>query len=255
MRKYFVIFTLLAVFFVGNPASATPINNNQETIKELKDKITELEGEIKKLKDIDDLKKDMNESMLNAEKDNSSKIYNSSMFFIAIVALFITVAGIWIGYLINKLNSHQKKIDLVLDSKDFDNKVNAIEERLDDLRTRERKNIISSTKSQFKRFCKEIDAIISDVNLLKERVDNNILNEILTRHDWEYYISFYNDEKTEFIRIKDKEITSEDDEEVEYINLEEELVSHIKELEGLLDSFERLNKEIEDDLMNYKGDY
>ncbi|AIY73817.1 TPA: hypothetical protein ACLQU7_001324 [Bacillus tropicus] len=255
MRKYFFIFTLLAVFFVGNPASATPINNNQETIKELKGKITELEGEIKKLKDIDDLKKDMNKSMLNAEKDNSSKIYNSSMFFIAIVALFITVAGIWIGYLINKLNSHQKKIDLVLDSKDFDNKVNAIEERLDDLRTRERKNIISSTKSQFKRFCKEIDEIISDVNLLKERVDNNILNEILTRHDWEYYISFYNDEKTEFIRIKDKEITPEDDEEVEYINLEEELVSHIKELEGLLDSFERLNKEIEDDLMNYKGDY
>lgn len=42
---------------MGNPASATPINNNQETIKELKGKITELEGEIKKLKDIDDLKK------------------------------------------------------------------------------------------------------------------------------------------------------------------------------------------------------
>ncbi|MDO6658678.1 hypothetical protein [Anaerobacillus sp. 1_MG-2023] len=250
MRKYLFIFVLLLTFLIASPANAQT-NSNKEAIKELNNRITEIEEEIEELSNVDDLKSEMNDSLLNREKSLSDDMYSFLIAFVAIVSLFATAGGIILGYLVNRLGKHQKKIDLVLDSKDFDEKVTAIEQRLAAFRMRERLNEIAFAKREFKSICKRIDGIVEDINYLKKDnlMDKHTLNEILSKYEWSYLLETYQEEIKNFKETKDIEISSEDDNELDYTNVEEELVSIIKEMEMSLDNFEKVNKEIGDTLM------
>jgi hypothetical protein len=249
MRKYLLFFALLTLLLVDNASAQTKANPTNE---QLKTQITELE------KEVDELKNDMHDSLLNREKDTSSRIHNATILFIAIVSFFVTVGGIIIGLLIHKLDTyqkkliaHQKKFDFVLDSKDFDSKLEAINQRLATIRFEERLNIISTVIRKFKTLCKEIDKIISDVQFAKENavIDIEVLEEILNRdggrdnRDWDSNIYLYEKEKKEFIDTLGHEITPMDDEE-EGETVEEALVSHIEDLESVFEDFERIEKEI-----------
>lgn len=260
MKKYLFIFALLlTLLLVDNDASAQttakPTNEQLEAkITELEKGITELEKEVAELKSVDELKSDMQDSLLNSEKDNSSKIYNASIWFITVVGLFVGVGGIYLTYFSNKLAKHEKKINMVLDSKDFDSKVEDIEQRLATIRFEERLNTISTVKRQFKTLCKEIDKIISDVEIAKEHnvMDIEDLEEILNRdndgYDFNYYISEYERVKNDFIEMVGHEITPMDDEE-DGETVEESLLDDIEDLESFLENFEEVEKEINAYLM------
>jgi adenylosuccinate synthase len=260
MRKYLFLFALLALLLVGNDASAQ--TTAKPTNEQLEAQITELEKEIEELKSVDELKSDMQDSLLNKEKDKASNIYNASMWFIAAIGVLVAVGGLSLTYFSNKIAKHQKKIELVLDSKDFDNKVEAIdnkvesiEQRLATIRFEERLNTISTAKRQFKTLCKEIDKIISDVQIAKEHkiMENDDLEEILGRDtDGDYgfddYVSSYERVKKEFIAMAGYEITPMDDVENEE-TVEEALTDDIEDLESLLEEFERIAKEIDDKML------
>ncbi|CAH0283106.1 hypothetical protein [Peribacillus sp. Bi134] len=256
MRKHLFLFALLlTLLLVGNDASAQ--TTAKPTNEQLEAQITELEKEIEELKSVDELKSDMQDSLLNKEKDKASNIYNASMWFIAAIGVLVAVGGLSLTYFSNKIAKHQKKIELVLDSKDFDNKVEAIdnkvesiEQRLATIRFEERLNIISTAKRQFKTLCKDIDKIIADVKITKEHkvMDIEDLEEILNRDaDGDYgfndFISEYERVKKDFIETSGHEITPMDDEENEE-TVEEALLDDIEDLESLLEDFERIENEI-----------
>ncbi|MGM0887179.1 MAG: hypothetical protein ACQEW5_09455 [Bacillota bacterium] len=230
MKKYLFIFALLTLLLVDNDASAQTAA--KPTNEQLKAQITELEKEVGELKSVDELKSDMNDSLLNKEKDNSSKIYNATMLFIAVVSFFVSVGGIAFTYFFNKIAKHQKKIDLVLDSKDFDNKVDAIEQRLSDMNLRVEKNIISNAKRQCKSLCKEIDLIISDVHHAKENnvIEYEELEDILAKHDWNNITRTYIFKKEVFIEIQDTH--------------NYEIVDLFEWFEVLYENFDKISKEM-----------
>ncbi|MFE4812805.1 hypothetical protein ACFQ9Y_16950 [Peribacillus simplex] len=230
MRKYLFIFTLLTLLtllLVDKDASAQ--TKAKPTNEQLKAQITELEKEIDELKSVDDLKSDMQDSLLNREKDNSSKIYNASMWFIAVIGVLVAVGSIFIGLLINKLKTHQKeltehqkeltahqkeltahqkKIDLVLDSKDFDMKVDAIEQRLFDMNLKAEEveyNIIYQAKIQCKSLCKNIDNIIAGVHhvIQNNMIEHEVIKDIFSKHDWTSTTFTYDFKKNEFLEIQD----------------------------------------------------
>ncbi|MFB5936457.1 hypothetical protein ACE8FZ_24715 [Peribacillus frigoritolerans] len=250
MRKYLFLFVLLTLLVMDNNVSAQTTNKPETNeqlkaqITELEKGITELEKEINELKSVDELKSDMQDSILNKEKDNSSKIYNASIWFITVVGLFVGVGGIYLTYFSNKLAKHQKKINMVLDSKDFDRKVTDIEQRLVDIRLKERERIVSNAKRQFENRCKSIDKLIEDViNSYNYSVIKHLLRDTVV-DNLEYSKMQYEDVKLRFMELKDTEITPQNDQEEGYENIEDELVSYVEELEGLLENFERIEIEI-----------
>lgn len=241
MRKYIFVTLLLlslSVLLIDSTVKAETINNGQFDAK-----VTELE------KKVDDLKSEIQSSELDRQKNITSSLYNFTMLFIAIISFFVAVGGVILGLLINKLKAHQKKIDMVLDSKDFDDKVNAIEQRLVEIRMKERYSIISSAKRQFKTLCKEIEKIIFEVDYLKEDNSLAFLDEILHRYEWDGLKSSYQKEKDNFLYLKGEEIRPSDDYEDDFTNVEEELEDYIGEIEGLLETFEKIEKEIENNIL------
>ncbi|MDR4928926.1 hypothetical protein [Peribacillus simplex] len=248
MKKYLFIFALLTLGLVDNDASAQ--TTAKPTNEQLETKITELEKEVAEFKSVDELKSDMQDSLLNKEKDNSSNIYDATMLFIAIVSFFVAVGGIFIGLRINRLNNyqkkliayqkeltaHQNKINLVLDSKEFDKKVTDIEQRLATMRMQEKMTRIYNAKRQFRILCKDIDDIRSHITFYEERGG---VDDILIRNNWDDTISYYPTIKKQFIDKQD--ITPLDDSDYESI---ETLESIIEDLERSLDVFERIKIQI-----------
>lgn len=251
MRKYLFCFALLTLLFGCNDASAQTTAN--PTNEQLKNQITELEKEIDELKNVDELKSDMQDSLLSKEKDNSSKIYNASIWFITVVGLFVAAGGIYLTYFSNKIAKHQKKINMVLDSKEFDRKVTDIEQRIANMRMREKMTRISYAKRQFRILCKEIEDIRSEINYFIEREG---VNEILIKNNWDDTISSYPTVKEQFIDRQDIQITpleKADDNENDYENIKK-LESIIEELEGLLNVSEQVKAEISVKLkLDYDG--
>ncbi|WP_148359075.1 hypothetical protein [Peribacillus simplex] len=259
MKKHLFIFALLALLLVDNNASAQ--TTAKPTNEQLEAQITKLEKEIDELKSVDELKSDMQDSLLNKEKDNSSKIYDATMYFIAVLSGLVAIGSITIGLLINKLNTyqkelkthqkelntHQKKIDLVLDSKEFDRKVTDIEQRLVYIHLKERTNIMSNAKREFESLCNKIDKKIVSINFLKEKdMISKTTFEIISAN-LDSSSSQYQKEKTRFIDIQDTLL----DDDKDTINIEESLVLIMEELEGLLEAFEGIEKDLNDNLIIY----
>ncbi|MCF7623666.1 MULTISPECIES: hypothetical protein [Bacillaceae] len=269
MKKHLFILALLALLLVDNDASAQ--TTAKPTNEQLEAQITKLEKEIDELKSVDELKSDIQDSLLNKEKDNSSKIYDATMYFIAVLSVLVGIGSIIIGLLINKLNTyqkelkthqkelntyqkelktHQKKIDLVLDSKEFDMKVTDIEQRLVDIHLKVRTNIMSNAKREFESLCNKIDKKIVSINFLKEKdmISKKTFEIISANLDTSS--SQYQKEKTRFIDIQDTLL----DDDKDTINIEESLVLIMEELEGLLEAFEGIEKDLNDNLIIYDDD-
>lgn len=106
------------------------IENLQEEIKDLK--------EDKKFSTDSVSKEGLYQSLLDREKDVSSSLYNFTMFFFSFIALAVAVGVIYFGKLARDLKEHQKKVDLVMDSKEFDEKINYMYKKISDLEARDK---------------------------------------------------------------------------------------------------------------------
>ena len=262
MRKF--IFVLLFSIFmvtVTIPANGQTTNNNV-TIEQLNNRIAELEGELRSRNQIAELEDqikelenenevtvtDMYTTLLNQEKQVSSKLYDFVMVFISVIVLFVTVAGIYLSFLFRRLGKHQKKIDLVLDSKDFDKKVNEIEKRLASLRMKERESKKSLAIHRCETICMDIGRLVHKINIMKARpgilIESAVMEKILEENEWNDLLSTFQKEHSDFIDLSKKEITFEDDEDEGQENLEDDLSSYADNFESMLKEFEKVHEEI-----------
>lgn len=248
MRKYLFVFVLLSTFLIASPANAQT-NSDKEAIKELNNRITEIEEEIEELSNVDELKSEMNDSLLNREKDIADSLYNFLLVFIGVVTLFVTVIGTALSIFASRVQKREKEIEAILNSQEFNEKVNAIEQRLEDLRMKERLSNFSSAKREFMLSEHQISKLIEIVKRMRDyRIPGPpTLEEILGENHWDDLITDFYKLLKESIGLLEQDIKPEDDKN-ENMNIEEQLIASNQELKDLekkfREVFEKVMKEV-----------
>jgi preprotein translocase subunit SecG len=253
-KKIFGLLFFLIIFLLGNPSQAATTNQeenkaNQEVkIEELQKEIDELKGK----KDKEVSKEDLYKALLEREKDIASSLYNFTTIFVAVIALMVAVGSILFGIYANKLRKHQKRIDLVIDSKQLDDKIAEMEKKVEELRFSQR---LEKKEEAIQRFNETKRIVNVRIRYIREQLINPIyssfnLKSIADEHEFEGYLAPAVIELiTEFEKKKTKELSAFDDQE-DYVNLEDELINDCFELEGYLKELTILESAITSKITN-----
>jgi predicted PurR-regulated permease PerM len=222
-------------FFVN--ANVKNLNQNVINMKleinHIKEEISDLKEEVDNNQTEKSTQKDTYELLLQREKDITSSLYDFTTMLVVVITFFVTIAGVIIGILITKLKKHQDKINLVLNSKEFDDKVKKIEDRLIELRLKERESYKSKIISEFNQTLSKVEANISSVeSALQEDIVPNV-QQLAKDYDFEYLKARVVETVDLFREFENNEISPEDDDDDDTINLEEDLASWLEELNYL----------------------
>lgn len=236
MKRYSVfILCLLFISLIGFPAfSHANSINTEKDFKELEEQFNQLKEEFKKEQEEDFYKEDIFQILLENEQDSSSNLYNFITIFVVIITLFVTLAGIILTILLTKLKKHQEKINLVLDSKEFDDKITQIETRLIEMRLKERNQIKLELTNKFKHLINKTNGHIEQIESVRNgeiQLDENIdIEGILEKYEYDYLKSTVSSINSSFRITEDIDLMYEDDEEKDVVNPEEELESWYTDL-------------------------
>lgn len=239
-----------------NTTESSSQTNNSNNNKE----IESIKKDLKEIKDDDELKKeDLYQALLDREKDVSSSLYNFTMFFIAVIALIVSVGVIYFAKVAKDLNTHQKKIDLVLDSSTFDQKVVTIEETLARIRFNERLNIKKNSERIIKNNIRVMEKIILTMDVFVEAgLASDTIKNFLNQSDYEYIKISLSELKDTFNTLSQREMTPLDDEDDSFVNLEEEYQSMEIDSELLFNKLDEIQREIDrmqnEELLNHDID-
>jgi len=160
----------------------------------LNKEIQDLKEEIKVLKEDKKLstdtmsKEDLYKALLDREKDVSSGLYNFTMFFVSFIALAVAIGVIYFGKLGRDLKEHQKKIDLVMDSKEFDEKMSKLQKKLSEVEAKERLASEKSLERYIKDCIKRTEFVINDIDdLMTKDFFTPKMSEILKREEYDFH--------------------------------------------------------------------
>lgn len=220
-------------------ANETETDKNEKRVTQsLYTQIEQLQNDIQSIKNEESKK--TYELLLQREKDISSSLYDFTMFFVVIITLFVTISGVAITVLLNKLNKHQKKINLVLNSKEFDEKLKQIENRLDKIRLKERENYKNEVISQIKKLIANIEEHIRRIEEAKDNSDVQDVEKIKEEYDFKGLKLEAEKVISEF-KILELVTLSTDDEISDSILPEEQLSQFAEQLIPLRDKLRKLD--------------
>ncbi len=232
----------------NNDQQAVNTQNSEVSQKELENKISELEEQINLVEQNEEVSKDdLYKALLDREKDVSSGLFNFTIFFVGFVTLFVTIGAIVVTNLINKLKEHQKRIDLVIDSAEFDEKISKMEQRLEDFRFTIR---IGKKKEAIERFNKAKNSVSNQIKDIRGLINSPAyvhlrLSEIAEKYEFEdYIVEEVIDMISNFNEKSIQELGIFDDQDDSTVNLEEELEGDCEELESFLEDLTKLRDEI-----------
>lgn len=244
MKKHAIFYLLIiSLFFSMNVlnvnANETETDKNEKRVTQsLYTQIEQLQNDIQSIKNEESKK--TYELLLQREKDISSSLYDFTMFFVVIITLFVTISGVAITVLLNKLNKHQKKINLVLNSKEFDEKLKQIENRLDKIRLKERENYKNEVISQIKKLIANIEEHIRRIEEAKDNSDVQDVEKIKEEYDFKGLKLEAEKVISEF-KILELVTLSTDDEISDSILPEEQLSQFAEQLIPLRDKLRKLD--------------
>lgn len=162
--------------YVDHAEGTTTVSTDQNNDpSKLNKQIESIQSDLKDLKEDKKLstdtmsKEDLYNALLDREKDVSSSLYNFTMFFVSFVALAVAVGVIYFGKLARDVKEHQKKIDLVLDSTEFDEKMNHLQKKLSQMEAKERTANGKYLERYIKDFLKRAEFVIKDIDELIAR--------------------------------------------------------------------------------------
>lgn len=244
MTKHFLFYLLtISLFFsfdfLSVEANETKANEtNPEVIQNLNTQIDQLQNDMQTIKNKESI--ETYELLLQREKDISSSLYDFTMFFVVIITFFVTVLGVVISILLNKLNKHQKKINLVLNSKEFDEKLNQIEIRLDEFRLKERESKKEKVISKAHSYIEISDRHISAIDRAKTDAYVPNAQQIMEQYNYEDLKSDAEKIIVEIQRLKNVTLSSEDELSGTVLP-EDELSQYVEQLSLILDKLQILN--------------
>lgn len=184
--------------------------------------------------------------IIENEKNYSEKIVNFSMLLIGAITFLATIAGILItiyGVKIKRsLDEHQEKINLVLNSKKFDNKIQSIDEKLKRLRILERKIKRYDLNNEYKSLSTDIHGYSEYINLYKK---SPIKEQILLKNEYEHLIEEIRNLSKGFCEKMESELTDENDSDENYLSIEEEMEAKLEELEACRDELIKIYNNLE----------
>jgi hypothetical protein len=214
------------------------LERNQNEIEKIIAEKNDMNTQILLLNDSINDQEKMYQILIDREKDISSSLYNFLIVFVAIIGVFVAVSGTIIAVLMNKLSKHQKKIDMVLDSKEFDDQLNEIEKSLVSYRLKERKNNKNRVVKDFDYLGTRINEVVYDIqNIVKFYDANPRVEEILIEEEFEYLINSQEETERNFEEFKKIELKIEDDEDESTVNPEEELDGCFRNYETIYNNF------------------
>lgn len=224
MKKH-VIFYILTIGLFFNMQFLNVNANETETTENNTQLIQNLYTQVEQLK---------YDVLLQREKDISSSLYDFTMFFVVLITLFVTITGVIISLLMYKLNNHQKKIDLVLNSKEFDEKLKQIENRIAEIRLRERESYKNKLISRIYSSIEMIDNHSRSIESLKNNSDFPNALQIIEQHNFEDLKLNAKKimgevKKFESVRLSDEDELSNDILPEEYLRQYDEKLSSIED--------------------------
>ncbi|PFP09387.1 hypothetical protein COJ90_21015 [Priestia megaterium] len=204
MKKKLWLFLLVSFIvwnvypYVDHAEETKAVSNdpNNDSSK-LNKQIESIQADLKDLKEDKKLstdtmsKEDLYNALLDREKDVSSSLYNFTMFFVSFVALAVAIGVIYFGKLARDLKEHQKKIDLVMDSKEFDEKMSNLQKKLSEVEAKERLASEKSLERYIKDCVKRAELVVIDIYELKKKdFFTEEAFEILQRSKYTYYKNY-----------------------------------------------------------------
>lgn len=246
MKRFsIVLFLIIINSTVFSAKSMAAPTNTERNLEQLEEKIIRLEEEFRKEQEDNFYKEDIYQILLENEKDFSGSLYNFTTIFVIVITFFATIAGIILTVLLTRLKRHQDKINLVLDSKEFDDKLAQIEKRLIELRLRERNQYKSTVVSKFNRLAEgtyrhieEIEEVKTGERKTEEGID---VHKILVENEYEYLRTGVSEIIKSFRRVEKIKLKYEDDFETDVVNPEEELEDFYEELEVFFEDLKNIN--------------
>jgi uncharacterized membrane-anchored protein YhcB (DUF1043 family) len=234
----FIITALICIAILPSFASGQNLVQ-KPTIESLQNELAETNNKL--IENETQHQNEINQLLLQREKDIASGLYNFVTIFIIVITFFVTVAGIIVGVLINKLTKHQKKIDLVLDSQEFDTKVSELEMKLASLRLRERENLKSQTVIFFNQAIQNLNDRITSIDLILKSGKVPGAKEIAEKYEYDYHKMAVEDIVNTFKQLEKYKLEPEDDEDEYTTNSEEELLDCYKSLKRHSEEIEKIH--------------
>lgn len=257
----FVSFIVWNVYpYVDHAEETTTVSTDQNNdSSKLTKQIESIQADLKDLKEdkkfsTDSVsKEDLYQSLLDREKDVSSSLYNFTMFFFSFIALAVAIGVIYFGKLARDLKEHQKKVDLVMDSKEFDQKVTFIQEKITEFETKERIADQKYRKRYITDLIKRSEAVTDDIyEIIHSELVTPEVKEILKENQYNSLTIRLTRETLHFQQTLSKLSVLEHQglpvDDKNYVSALEKLVKLEKEMEIIAVSLERLYLEIDNSL-------
>lgn len=253
--------------YVDHAEGTTTVSTDQNNdSSKLTKQIESIQADLKDLKEDKKLstdtisKEDLYNALLDREKDVSSSLYNFTMFFVSFVALAVAIGVIYFGKLARDLKEHQKKVDLVMDSKEFDEKINYMYKKISDLEAKDKYLTKKSREKNITSWMKAIEQAVEEIESFPSKTEFHSSKEIKEITYLEGF-TWWEDEYSPL----EKELKSlfQDEKELEEKGLKpgddpfEDILARYKileaRLEPLLSEVERIRRKMHNFVFNIKN--
>lgn len=150
-----LFFVFVILFSIGDTVKAeqkVEISSNKQSVDANTTQINNSNNAAEYLS-----KEDFYKQIISLKEERATDLYNMLMFVIAFFGIGVTVALGFGAYYGHKIKSHQDKINLVLDSKGFDEKLLIIQDSLDNLKKFEMRYNVETIKAECARYIEDVN--------------------------------------------------------------------------------------------------